>query len=68
MEWGFCNGLRAGDILKGAEPLAADAFAAAVLMAEGADARPGAPHYLEIRRLFKGRYGSLSVSQSDYGS
>jgi hypothetical protein len=64
-KWGFCNRLWAEQILTNDEALTADAFAVAVLMAEGMDTRPGAPWYLELRRLFKRRYG-VSVSKATY--
>ena len=64
-EWGFCNGLLVSEILPSDAALTADQFAAAVLTAEGMDPRPGAPHYLEIRRAFMRRYGP-TVSRNTF--
>ena len=65
VRWGFCNHLSGAELTK-AQPLTADAFARAVLAAEG-DPEPE----LELawsrkfRRLFVERYGE-AITPTDY--
>ena len=63
---GFCNA-QPDDILDGGKPLTAEAFAHAVLRAEGWP-DPSDEHTFrpQLIKLFKERYGSR-VSASDYG-
>ena len=64
--WGFCNQLRADDLISPGEILDADAFACAVLKAEGLN--PETSQYRKpICRKFIERYGP-SVSEEGYGS
>src|SRR5688572_17260346 len=62
---GFCA--IPDDVLDGDKPLTAEAFAHAVLRAEGWD-DPSDEHTFrpQLRRLFEERYGT-SVSPADYG-
>lgn len=54
---GFCNAL-ADEILRGGEPLTADAFATAVLAAEGWPDPGNESHWRpQLARLFTERYG-----------
>ena len=67
VQWGFCNHLRAGDLVQSDAPLTAEAFACAVLDAEGMNAEFEPGWRRRIRKKFTERYGS-SVSRESYPS
>lgn len=65
IECGFCNAL-ADDIVAGAEPLTADAFATAVLTAEGWPKPDLEGEWrTRLKQAFFARYGA-AVSESDF--
>ncbi|GAB4394827.1 MAG: hypothetical protein Tsb0032_23560 [Kiloniellaceae bacterium] len=64
-EWGFCNQLRARDLIKENPLLTAEDFARAVLQAEGMNADSEIQWRRRIWNKFTERYGS-SVSSDSY--
>ena len=67
MRWGFCNALRADDLLRDHEILDATTFAEAVLQAEGMNAETEVTWKRRTRNKFTERYGA-SVSASNYAA
>jgi hypothetical protein len=65
MQWGFCNQLRAEHLLQPGKVLTAEAFACAVLEAEGMNAEFVPRWRRHMREKFTERYGA-SVSLETY--
>ena len=66
VQWGFCNRLAPQDVLQDGA-VEADAFAVAVLRADGLDPEIEIEFRRNIRRAFVDRYGQSRVSESGYG-
>gem|GEM_PF-1037100 len=64
--WGFCNRLSGVDLLAAGGTVEADAFAAAVLRAEGMDPELEIAWRRRFRRAFADRYGRSKISESSY--
>jgi hypothetical protein len=64
-EWGFCNYLRASDLISDEKPLTVAEFANAVLLAEGMDPEYEPLWAKKIRKKFVERYGQ-SISTLSY--
>jgi hypothetical protein len=64
--WGFCNQPSAADLLGAGGAVEADAFAAAVLRAEGMDPELETSWRRRIRRAFADRYGRSQISERSY--
>ena len=64
-EWGFCNQLRASELIEDRALLTAEDFACAVLQAEGMNTEFEPGWRRRIRNKFIKRYGS-SVSEASY--
>lgn len=66
IQWGFCTHLKAKDFVGNGQVVEADAFAVAILEAEGLN--PETSQFRDpIRKKFTERYGA-SVSTKDYAS
>jgi hypothetical protein len=65
VQWGFCNGMDGADLIASQDPLTDDAFAKAVLAAEGFNADLELAWRRKLKRLFSERYGS-ALSQAEY--
>lgn len=64
-EWGFCNQLSGSDLVQNGDEITAEAFARAVLIAEGMPADEGSTWLPHIRAKFIKRYGA-SISSTKY--
>ena len=63
VEWGFCNRLDAGEMLDRDSGLTADAFATAVLSAEGySDPTSEIDWHEKLKRAFVDRFGADQIS------
>lgn len=65
VQWGFCNDLRGGRLIADNESVTGDAFATAVLTAEGMNPEVETEWGRKLKRLFTDRYGS-TVSEQTY--
>ena len=65
VQWGFCNLMNGAELIANHNPLTDDAFAKAVLIAEGFDSDLELAWRRKLKRLFAGRYGS-SLSEAEY--
>jgi len=63
--WGFCNALRADDLIQPGKVLSAEEFACAVLQAEGMNAEFEPGWRRRMQNKFIERYGS-SVSEESH--
>ena len=64
VQWGFCNGLSAEDLLSEHHEVTSDAFAIAVLAAEGMDTQIEIEWLGKLKRLFADRYGGAASAQT----
>jgi hypothetical protein len=65
-KWGFCNHLSGEQLVGEHDSLTAEAFADAVLLAEGLSPLTAVGHRRNLRRLFVTRYGAASISAAHY--
>ncbi|MDB5692133.1 MAG: hypothetical protein JWO81_1196 [Alphaproteobacteria bacterium] len=65
VQWGFCNRLSAEELIANGDSVTSNAFAAAVLTAEGMNPEYEIKWVRRLRRLFADRYGN-AVSPETY--
>jgi hypothetical protein len=63
---GYCNRLTVEDLLKDSPTLSAEAFASAVLTAEGLSVEYNSEQRRYLKRLFVERYGGANISDGTY--